>query len=183
MRLLRPRGTGVFRRSAPVAGAVLAAVALAACGGGSDEGDVSREEFIAEADAICARYATDSAALEQSFNQALGSSDLEAAAQDFEDQVSQVTAMLDELEGLTPPVADQTTYDQLIAVGRQRVEVAQEAADAIASGDKETMIAAGKEGSTLAGQYYQQADSFGFDACGSGGGATGAGATGATGTT
>ena len=59
--------------------------------------------------------------------------------------------------------------DQIIALGRQRVEVAEEAANAIAGGDKEAMIAAGKEASVLAGQYFQTADSFGFEACGSGG--------------
>jgi hypothetical protein len=79
-------------------------------------------------------------------------------------------------------VADQTTMDQIIALGRQRVDVAEEAANAIAGGDKEAMISAGKEASLLAGQYFQLTDSFGFEACGSGG--TGVSdATGTTGTT
>lgn len=160
---------------------VFVAGALAGCGGGEDE-DVSRNDFIAEADAICVQFASDSAALEQEFNQALQDSDLETAAQDFEDQATEVTAMLDQLEELSPPVADQTLMDQMIALGRERVDVAKKAADAIASGDKDQMIAAGKQGSVLAGEYYQMADSFGFDSCGSGG-ASGTGNSGATGST
>lgn len=164
------------------AATLLAFVVLAGCGGGSDEEDLTRTDYIADADAICAQFGTESAALEQQFNEALQSSDLESAAQDFEDQASEFTAMLDQLEGLTAPVADQTLVDQIITLGRQRVTTAQEAADAIASGDKDAMIAAGKEGAVLAGEYYQLADSFGFEACGSGS-STGSDSTGSTGTT
>ena len=160
----------------------LAIGVLAGCGGGSDDEDLSRTEYIVDADAICAQYAAGSGTLEAEFNQALKSSDLEAAAQNFEDQASEVTAMLDQLEELTPPVADQATVDQIIAIGRQRVTNAQDAANAIASGDKDAMIAAGKQGSVLAGEYYQLADGFGFETCGSGG-ATETGTAGATGTT
>ncbi|MCB0858725.1 MAG: hypothetical protein KDB57_11495 [Solirubrobacterales bacterium] len=168
------------RRLAAVVGTVLGIIVLAGCGG-SDEEDLTRTDYIADADAICAQYGTESADLERQFNQALLESDLESAAQSFEDQASEVTAMLDQLEELTPPVADQATVDQIIALGRQRVETAQDAADAIASGDKDAMIAAGKEGSVLAGEYYQLADGFGFETCGSGGATTDAAST--TGTT
>lgn len=161
--------------------AVFAVAAIAGCGGDSEE-DVTRDAFIADADAICAQYSADSDLLEAQFDEALKSSDLEGAAQYFEDQAAEVTAMLADLEELTPPVADQTTMDQIIALGRQRVDVAEEAANAIAGGDKEAMISAGKEASLLAGQYFQLTDSFGFEACGSGG--TGVSdATGTTGTT
>lgn len=160
--------------------ALFAMAVIAGCGGDSEE-DVTRDAFIADADAICAQYTANSDVLEAQFDEALQSSDLEAAAQYFEDQAAEVTAMLAELEELTPPVADQTTMDQIIALGRQRVEVAEEAANAIAGGDKEAMIAAGKEASVLAGQYFQTADSFGFEACGSGGTDT-TGTTGTTGT-
>lgn len=148
--------------------AFVAVMFVAGCGG-SEEEDLSRTDYIVDADAICAQFTADSAALEQQFNQSLKSSDLETAAQDFEDQASEFTAMLDQLEDLTPPVADQATVDQIIALGRQRVTTAQDAADAIASGDKDTMIAAGKKASVLAGEYFQLADGFGFETCGSGG--------------
>lgn len=166
---------------------MVAALLLAGCGGGSDDEDLSKTDYIAKADAICAQYGANSATLESQFNQALEGSDLEAAAQDFEDQASDVTTMLDELEQLTAPASDQATVDQIIALGRQRVDVAKKAADAIASGDKETMIEAGKKASVLAGEYFELADGFGFKACGSSGTETGAtgvsGATGSTGTT
>jgi len=171
-----------------LAASVVAAGVLAGCGGGggSDESDLSKEDFIAKADAICAQYTGGATAREQQFNQDLKSKDLEAAGQDFEDQATDTTAMLDQLAELTVPVADQTTVTQIIALGRQRVDAAKDAADAIASGDKEAMIAAGKKGSVLAGQYNEMADGFGFGACGSGvaNGATGvSGATGSTGAT
>ena len=165
------------------ASTLLAFAVLAGCGGGSDEEDLTRTAYIADADAICAQFSTGSSALEQQFNESLKSSDLESAAQDFEDQAAEFTAMLDQLEELTAPVADQTLVAQIIALGRQRVTTAQEAADAIASGDKDAMIAAGKEGSVLAGEYYQLADSFGFTACGSGASTGDTGSTGTTGAT
>lgn len=167
----------------------LSVALLAGCGGGSSEEDLSREGFIADADAICAQYQPTSATLEQQFNQAIGNGELEDAAQDFEDQAADFSAMLDELEGLTAPTADQTTVTQIIDLGRQRVDIAKEAADAIASGDKDAMISAGKKASILAGQYYQLTDGFGFETCGSSGasgttGTTGpAGSTGTTGAT
>ena len=167
------------------AGVALVAMTLllAGCGGGSGESDLSKTEFITKADAICAGYSANSATLEQQFNRSLDSRDLEAAAQDFEDQASEVSAMLDELEQLTAPVSEQTTVSQLIALGRQRVDVAREAADAIASGDKATMIASGKKASVLAGEYFQLADGFGFKTCGSSGAEAITGATGTTGAT
>ncbi len=174
------RGRG---RNLAVLAALFTAGLVAGCGGGSGDEDLSRSDYIVKADAVCAQYAGNSATLESQFDQALKSSDLESAAQDFEDQASDVTAMLDQLEELTPPVADQTTVDEIISLGRQRVQKAKEAADAIASGDKDAMIAAGKEGSVLAGKYYQLADGFGFETCGSGGGSNTTGATGNTGTT
>lgn len=169
-----------------IVGLVLAGP-LTGCGGASDDKDMSTQDYIAKADAICAQHTTGSAARERQFNQALKSSDLESAAQDFEDQASDITAMLDQLEGLTAPVEDQATVTEIISLGRKRVDAAKQAADAIASGDKDAMIAAGKKGSVLAGQYDQLADGFGFGACGSGAGGTGAtgsaGATGVTGST
>lgn len=158
-------------------------IGLAGCGG-SDEEDLTRTGYITDADAICAQFSAGSADLERQFNQALQGSDLEAASRFFTDQATEVTSMLDQLEELTPPVADQTTVDEIIALGRERVTVARQAADAIAAGDQEAMIAAGKKGSTLAGQYYQMADGFGFETCGSAGGVTpGGGSGGTTGTT
>jgi hypothetical protein len=178
--------SGCRRLGSILALGATAALLLAGCGGGSDESDVSKDEYIAKADAICAQYAPDSATLQQQFDQALRDSDLEGAAQDFEDQAAGFDAMLDELEGLTAPVADQATVTQIISLGRQRVDIAKQAADAIDSGDKEAMIAAGKKASVLAGEYYQLADGFGFKTCGSAGstGTTGtAGTTGTTGST
>ncbi len=180
---LPARRARIGARLATVAVVLLSLGLIAGCGG-SDEEDLTRTDYIADADAICAQYGAQSADLERQFDQALRDSDLEGAAQTFEDQASEVTAMLDQLEELTPPVADQATVDQIISLGRQRVEAAKDAANAIASGDKDAMIAAGKEGSVLAGEYYQLADGFGFEACGSGGAtstpATPTGTTGAT---
>jgi len=158
---------------------------VAGCGGGGEE-DQTRSGYIAKADAICAEANAEAAAREQTFNQALKSSDLETAAEAFEEQAKQVAATLDELEGLTPPEADATTVEEIIALGRERVKVAEQAADAIASGDKDAMIAAGKKGATLAGEYDQLASGFGFDACaglGSSDSGSGSGNTGTTGAT
>lgn len=162
--------------------AVTGSVLISGCGGGGSEEDPTRTGFIADAEAICAQASAGAATREADFNQALKTSDLEAAAQDFEDQASEVDAMLDQLEALSPPEADQATVTEIIALGRKRVAAAQEAADAIASGDKDGMIAAGKKGATLAGQYDQLASGFGFTAC-AGAGSSDAGATGTTGAT
>jgi len=170
-------------RLAAVAVALACGPLLAGCGGG-DAADLTRSDFIADADAICAQANAEAAARKRDFNQAIKSSDLEQAAKDFEDQANQVAATLDELEGLQPPEADATTVAEIVGLGRKRVKAAQEAADAIASGDKDAMIAAGKRGAVLAGQYDQLASGYGFEACaglGSGSSGAPAGATGGAG--
>ncbi len=165
--------------------AFIGACALVACGGGSSEDDVTRSDFIADADAICAQFNVASTAREADFNEALKASDLEQAATDFEDQANEANAMLDQIAAIEVPVSDQATVDDIILIGRQRADAATEAADAIAAGDKEAMIAAGRKASDLAGQYFQMTDGFGFVDCGSGSsaGTSGSGNSGTTGTT
>ena len=59
---------GVARKALTLlAGLVLAAALVAGCGGGSDEADQTRSDFIVEADAICAQYVTTSDTLETQF--------------------------------------------------------------------------------------------------------------------
>jgi len=164
--------------------ALVGACALVACGGSSEE-ELTRNNFIADADAICAQFNVASTAREADFNEALKASDLEQAATDFEDQANEANAMLDQIAAIEAPVGDQVTVDEIVSIGRQRADAATEAADAIADGDKEAMIAAGKKASDLAGQYFQMADGFGLVDCGSGssGDTDGTGGIGTTGTT
>ncbi len=137
---------------------------LASCGGG-DEDETSTRTFVAEADAICAEYAADTALLETRFNEALGAEDLESAATDFRDQATRVSEMLDRLAELSVPVPDQSSLDQLVELGRQRVSMAEETADAIAAGEGEAAIRLVQQAMGLSDEYQSLAQSLGFDSC------------------
>ena len=82
------------RRGRTGATIALIAVGLLTGCGSSGEEDLSTEAYIVKADAVCAQYTANSGTLEKQFNQALKSSDLESAAQDFEDQAADVTATI-----------------------------------------------------------------------------------------
>lgn len=145
--------------------ALLSLVLIAGCGGG-EESEPSAQAFVAEADAICAEYAADTALLETRFNEALKTGNLENAAGDFRDQAARVSEMLDRLADLELPVSEQTLVDQLVAQGRQRVAAAEQAADAIAAGESEETIRLGREAMTLSDEYFRMADTLGLTECG-----------------
>ena len=96
-----PSDTTRASRFIPAAFLCALSVALLAGCGGAPVKKTSAGGLRADADAICAQYQPTSATLEQQFNQAIGNGELEDAAQDFEDQAADFSAMLDELEGLT----------------------------------------------------------------------------------
>lgn len=143
------------------------AAGLVACGGSSEE-EAAPDAFVTEADAVCTRYGPESATLENEFNRALRQGDLATSAAELDNQADRVTAMLNELDALQPPVSDQTLMDDWLALGRQRIQLAGTASDAIAAGDEAAMIEAGRQGMDLSAEFGRLAEQLGFEVCGTG---------------
>src|SRR4029077_10864674 len=87
--------------------------------------------------------------------------------------------MIDGLKALSPPEADQSTWDSITSGLTNELAALREAKTAAEGGDLTAFNAAGTKIGQLDGQTSQLATTYGFQVCG--GGAGGSGATGATG--
>ena len=148
--------------------ALTGAVLFAGCGG-SDSDSNSKEDFIASADQICAEFRDQSKPMEQEFQDAISSGDLDSAATVFEDQADGMSQAVDDMEALDVPDGDEETISQFIDLSRQQVDVTREAAEAIRNGDKQALNAAITKGDGLDAQSDQIADEYGLTDCGSAG--------------
>ncbi|MCB0869264.1 MAG: hypothetical protein KDB52_00360 [Solirubrobacterales bacterium] len=145
------------------------AALIAGCGGDSDSGSITKEDFIAQADQICAEINAQGQELQQDFQEAMNAGDLEAAAAVFEDQADEVSAAIDEVEGLGAPEGDEETVDEFISLSRQGVDKVNEAAEAIRNDDRAALDAAVAEGDELDAQSDELVDAYGMVDCGSAG--------------
>lgn len=147
--------------------APLLALAFVGCGGGDDEPSepvaaetsepaaLSKQELLAQGDAICAEV---NAAIGT-----IGSTSTEAAGQAV--QASNLYAGLAErLEGLGAPSDEATGYPQVIAAAKQLAQAESDAALAAERG--EDPAAAEAEAASALSSFQEAADAFGFDACG-----------------
>ena len=149
-------------------GAVLLAAAFSGCGGSDDDsGELSKEDFITQANEICADFNTGSDAAEQEFNAAIQENDFETAGDLFAENASNMEASIDEFAELTPPADDQATIDEFVDLSRQQVDIANELADAIRENDDAAASAASEEGGSLDEQSDAIADEYGLTECGS----------------
>ena len=77
-------------------GAVLLAAVFAGCGGSDDDsGALSKEDFIAQADQICADSIAESQTREADFTAAIEANDLEAAADVVAENGEQISEGID----------------------------------------------------------------------------------------
>jgi hypothetical protein len=149
---------------------VLIAVAIGQCGDGEDEptditpiggvtgpglASLPKEDFIAEADTICAE--TD-AALEQ-----ISTADpVRAARQETE----AATNELNQLQTLPPPEEDAETFDIFIGALEEQVRALSDKELAAERGDETALAGIEEEVATAEADAQSAAEDFGFEVCG-----------------
>lgn len=146
-------------RSGALAAAVAVAVVAAACGGGGGE-RLTKEEYVAQADAICAK------ANEQ--EDALGDvpSDPAGLAGYLEQEKAIGEEQVTSLRALEPPEELQAQVEQAYDLLDQVLAKLDEAIAAAKAGDIEQLTAIGAEAQRLATQADQIAQEIGLTVCG-----------------
>lgn len=147
-----------------VAAAGATSVALAACGGGG----VSREEFLARADAICAQADAEIAALGQPTT-------VDGAVETI-DRLREISErQLAELRALETPDADREKLDEMFALADEQLALSTDYRDAIAQQDRDRIRELADRADRLRAEGQQAARDYGFRVCGTTDPATAAG--------
>ena len=143
--------------------AVLAlATILAGCGGGGGDDRLSKEEFIAEADAICKQ------ANEQI--DALGEPTLENIDEYLADAEAISREQLGQLRALKPPAADEATLNGAYDLIEQQIALAADGVEALKSGDQAAFEQVNAQITTIEAEADQIARDYGLQECGKEGG-------------
>jgi hypothetical protein len=150
-------------------GALLAAAVFAGCGGGDDSGELSKDEFIAQADQICADLNETAKADQEEFQALLDQGDLMAAADNFDQTAATSADALAELEALVPPAEDQATIDEWLEILNEQPRLTDEFSAALRAGDVDRIDAIGPEVQSLDAESDAIADEYGMVDCGSAG--------------
>ena len=140
-----------------VAGAALAALALAACGG--DE-RLSKPEYLREADAICAKY-------ERRLDAFPEPRTLRDVPSFIERGVPLAKQELAELEELRPPEADEAEVGRLLTQVRETTAALERLGEAAAARDRAAALAAAERVEEASDRAAKLARSYGLDECGS----------------
>jgi hypothetical protein len=167
------RGRSVAGRSALI-GAI--ALLLGACGGSDDGSTVTatdtappgRAAYIAEADALCARVATEAGDLAESAEELRGIREADprfhpAAAAHFERVLEIATGARDEFVALEPPQPDRERINELNEVNDEAVAVLRTMVAAFRGG--ETPRDESEEYARLLTQADRLAEAYGFEVC------------------
>ena len=153
--------------------AVTAALAVAGCGGDDDDGEtVSRDEYVEQVTATCERYLDERRAAEEPLrglrNPArLSSAEVMEAAPDIAGLNDTTRTVIDDLEALPRPEADEEQLDEVftaLADGAAALDAADQAAEA---GEGEAVIAGFRNFDTAVDSAEEAGSAeFGFDTCG-----------------
>ena len=147
-------------RGRAVAVAMAVAAVAAACGGGDGGGDrLTKEQYIAEADAICADINEQLDALGEPGN-------LEEVAELAESAVGIQEEALEKLRALQPPEADEATLNEAYELLDQQVVLGNEIADAARDGDAASITAIIGQLEGIDNQADQIAIDYGLTECG-----------------
>ena len=152
-------------------GALVAAAVFTGCGG-DDSGELSKDEFIAQADQICAELNATAKADQEEFQTLLDQGDFEAAADNFDQTAATSEDALAQLEELVPPAEDQATIDEWTAILNEQPALTDEFSAALRIQDIDTINAIGPEVEGLDADSDAIADEYGMVDCGSAGNAS-----------
>jgi hypothetical protein len=152
--------SGVFFNRERILGALVVLAALAA-GCGSDGGgeSLSREEWIAQADAICAKGARELEALGEPAS----------AAELIEltsNAVEVVERQLAKLRALRPPAEAEADYARMLDLTAEQVEIARKISDAAKDGDAGAIQDLVREGQAVDNKVDAVARKYEFEECG-----------------
>jgi hypothetical protein len=151
-----------------VAALVLAMLVLAGCGGDDDSGEaatatteaptaLSKEELVAQADAVCAEV-----------NAAVGT--VGSTSTGAEGQAGQVadlySGMVERLRGLGAPSDESAGYEEFIGAADQLAQAQSDAALAAERGEDGALATAETEASSALNAFRSAADAFGLEQCG-----------------
>jgi hypothetical protein len=164
VRVVRPTTRGMTMRARAMALAALAAVALAAgCGGGGDGGEggdrLTTEEFLQQADAICAEA-----------NQQLDALGEPQSVEELATMAPQALSIseqtLDSLRELSPPEELEAQFDRALELLGQQNALAQELVTAAEAGDQAQLESIVAQAEPLDTEADAIADELGLEECG-----------------
>ena len=131
---------------------------LAACGGDGGE-QLSKDEWLEQADAICAQADEDVEALTEPTK-------LDEIPE-FTDTASEISRdALSNLRALQPPEEDQATVDEMLDLVEQQIEIGEQIGEAAADGDQEEVQRLAAEAEPLENEANEKARQYGLDDCG-----------------
>lgn len=150
-------------------GAVLIAAVFAGCGGSDDSGSLSKDDFIAQSDQICADVNSSIKEHETAFDAALEKGDTEAAADSLAASRELIGEGIEKLADLEGPEADQEFTDKFNDLNEQQLDVSEQAVEALRAEDFKALEEHGNELSKLSDESDALADEYGMSDCGSAG--------------
>ena len=158
-------------RLAPLAAAAVAALALASCGGDDDEGSVTKQDYIREADEICQGLSEERDPLEAiaaGDPGSAGAGDESAAARAFADAADITRDRVAELADLPRPSGAEAETDEFVATAETTVPPAENANAAIEAGDDAALSEASARGLAATRRFDRVSVAYGFLVCGRG---------------
>lgn len=141
-----------------VAVALVTMATAVGCGGGSDA-ELTKDEWIAGADAVCAALAEELQAVpEPQTPEETG----ESGRQVFEI----ASRRLGELRDLPPPAADAAAIDEMLVAFEEVVMLGRELTEAIAAGDEEAAAELFPQLEDRSREAEERAAAYGLEVCG-----------------
>lgn len=132
---------------------------LAACGGDGGE-RLSKDEWIEQADAICAQADEDVEALTEP-------TQLDEIPE-FTDTASEISrGALSDLRALQPPEEDQATVDEMLDLVKHQIEIGEQIGEAAEDGDQDEVQRLADESDPIESEADEKARQYGLKDCGS----------------
>lgn len=163
-------------RRAMAMAALSAALVVIGCGdsdedtnGTAAEGDsepLSKEEYIQQADQICAEPADAVREGQADFEAAIERRDAQGAADALQQTADATTSTLSEFKALEPPAADRQQIDEIVANLDERRGLTEQLADALRAEDVAGQDAALTELQAEIERGSALAEEYGFQSCG-----------------
>ncbi len=138
--------------------AVLLAAA-AGCGGDGGGDRLTKEEYIAQADAICKATEDELDALAEPATK-------EEFASFLEEGLGLSEAQLEDLRALSPPEADEATLEEAYSLVEQQLDVIRDMVDAVKADDEAAVQELITQGDALNDRADQIAADYGLKECG-----------------